>query len=134
MHGHGGMVLEHLKALAFHYDTRPGRPFLWFTTTGWMMWNITVSALLRRASLSVVVDGDPRTPTCGNQWRSGRGPVGLASGVSPGYLMACRAAGTHRARVSQMFALRMLGIHRLAAARRRASDWGDGGKPRRPRC
>src|SRR5215813_15570376 len=39
MHGHGGVVLEHLKALSFHQDLRPGDVFTWYTTTGWMMWN-----------------------------------------------------------------------------------------------
>ncbi|MGH7642959.1 MAG: AMP-binding protein, partial [Candidatus Dormibacteria bacterium] len=38
VHGHGGMVLEHLKALALHADIGPSSRFFWFTTTGWMMW------------------------------------------------------------------------------------------------
>ncbi|MGH7759118.1 MAG: AMP-binding protein, partial [Candidatus Dormibacteria bacterium] len=35
VHGHGGMVLEHLKALALHADIGPSSRFFWFTTTGW---------------------------------------------------------------------------------------------------
>ena len=42
VHGHGGIVLEHLKFLAFHMDVGPGERFFWFTTTGWIMWNILV--------------------------------------------------------------------------------------------
>ncbi|HLI45115.1 MAG TPA: AMP-binding protein, partial [Acidimicrobiales bacterium] len=36
---HGGIVLEHLKALVLHGDLRAGSRFFWFSTTGWMMWN-----------------------------------------------------------------------------------------------
>ena len=31
MHGHGGVVLEHLKALTFHQDAGPGDVFSWYT-------------------------------------------------------------------------------------------------------
>jgi len=46
MHGHGGIVLEHLKALSLHQDIGPGDVFFWFTTTGWMMWNYLAGGLL----------------------------------------------------------------------------------------
>ena len=48
VHGHGGILLEHLKVLGLHQDLGPGDRFFWFTTTGWMMWNYLVSGLLRR--------------------------------------------------------------------------------------
>ena len=44
VHGHGGIVLEHTKALRLQHDFGPGDRFFWFTTTGWMMWNFLVSA------------------------------------------------------------------------------------------
>ena len=48
VHGHGGILLEHLKALALHTDLGPADRFFWFTTTGWMMWNYLVSGLAGR--------------------------------------------------------------------------------------
>ena len=45
VHGHGGILLEHLKILALHHDLGPADRFFWFTTTGWMMWNYLVSGL-----------------------------------------------------------------------------------------
>ncbi len=48
VHGHGGILLEHLKALALHTDLGPADRFCWFTTTGWMMWNYLVSGPRRR--------------------------------------------------------------------------------------
>src|SRR5207248_984310 len=35
VHGHGGILLEHLKQLAFSLDLGPGDRFFWFSTTGW---------------------------------------------------------------------------------------------------
>src|SRR5258707_5681063 len=42
VHGHGGIVLEHLKAMALHQDLGPQDVFFWYTTTGWMMWKYLV--------------------------------------------------------------------------------------------
>jgi acetoacetyl-CoA synthetase len=44
VHGHGGILLEHLKVLSLHSDLGPGTRFFWFTTTGWMMWNFSSPA------------------------------------------------------------------------------------------
>jgi acetoacetyl-CoA synthetase len=44
VHGHGGILLEHLKNHALSWDLGPGDRILWFSTTAWMMWN----ALVRR--------------------------------------------------------------------------------------
>jgi acetoacetyl-CoA synthetase len=92
VHGHGGILLEHLKLHGLHLDTRPGDRALWFTTTAWAMWNITISALLHRAAL-VLLDGNPLLPDLGAQWRLGAETGATLFGTSPGYLMACRKAG-----------------------------------------
>src|SRR5205814_4424180 len=64
VHGHGGILLEHLKAHALSWDLKPGDRILWFSTTSWMMWNALVSALLLEASI-VMIDGDPAWPDLG---------------------------------------------------------------------
>ncbi len=61
MHGHGGIILEHLKTLSFHADLRQGDLFFWFTTTGWMMWNLLVSGLLLGSRI-LLYDGSPSYP------------------------------------------------------------------------
>ncbi|MEU8797866.1 acetoacetate--CoA ligase [Spirillospora sp. NPDC048819] len=58
VHGHGGVVLEHLKALSFHQDLGPEDVFFWFTTTGWMMWNYLIGGLLVGSTV-VMYDGAP---------------------------------------------------------------------------
>ena len=68
MHGHGGIVLEHLKALSFHQDLRPGDVFTWYTTIGWMMWNYLASGLLAGATI-VLYDGSATYPGTDRLWR-----------------------------------------------------------------
>ena len=92
VHGHGGILLEHLKNHAFSWDLGPGDRLLWYCTTAWMMWNALVSALLVGASV-VMVDGDPGFPDLAWQWRLAEETKATMLGVSPGFVMACRAAG-----------------------------------------
>lgn len=50
-HSTGGNLLEHYKALAIHQNVQKGENFIWYTTTGWMMWNYALSSLLCGATL-----------------------------------------------------------------------------------
>ncbi|MFP5073197.1 acetoacetate--CoA ligase [Pseudonocardia nantongensis] len=92
VHGHGGILLEHLRLHGLHLDSRPGDRVLWFTTTAWAMWNITISALLHRSAL-VLLDGNPLWPDLDAQWALGAEVGATLMGVSPGYIAACRKAG-----------------------------------------
>ncbi len=58
VHGHGGVLLQHLKEHILHSDVRPGDRLFYFTTCGWMMWNWQVSALAAGATL-LLYDGSP---------------------------------------------------------------------------
>ncbi|MBZ5739473.1 acetoacetate--CoA ligase [Nocardioides mangrovi] len=92
VHGHGGIVLEHLKNHALSWDLGPGDVLLWYTTTAWMMWNALVSGLLVGSSV-VTIDGDPAFPGLDWQWRLAEQTGATLMGASPGFVMACRAAG-----------------------------------------
>src|SRR6185312_3565723 len=46
VHGHGGIVLEHAKVVGLHCDIRDGERMFWYSTTGWMMWNLLLGAML----------------------------------------------------------------------------------------
>ena len=55
-----------------HLDAQEGDRVFWFTTTGWMMWNFLVGALLTDASI-VLYDGNPGSRTwacCGTSPRT----------------------------------------------------------------
>ncbi len=108
VHGHGGILLEHLKALALHTDLGPLDRFCWFTTTGWMMWNYLVSGLAVGAGL-VLFDGDPAWPDLSTLWRLAAESRASYLGVSAPFLMACRAAGLAPARDHDLSALRGVG-------------------------
>ncbi len=92
VHGHGGIVAEHLKVLTLHQDLRPDDVFFWFSTTGWMMWNYLVSGLLTGATI-VTFDGDPSWPSMDTLWELAEETGVTIFGVSAPYLMACRKAG-----------------------------------------
>ena len=64
MHGHGGVVLEHLKAIALQSDIGPDDTFFWYTSPSWMMWNFQVAGLLVGATI-VCYDGSPAYPEAG---------------------------------------------------------------------
>jgi acetoacetyl-CoA synthetase len=108
VHGHGGILLETLKAHAFSWDLKPGGRLLWFTTTSWMMWNALVSALLLRSSI-VMLDGDPTWPDIGWQWRVAEETRPTFMGVSPAFLMACRKAGLEPGREYDLGSIRVFG-------------------------
>lgn len=108
VHGHGGVLLEHLKTGLLHYDLGPGDRMLWFTTTAWMMWNVLVSSLLARASI-VMIDGNPAYPDARAQWRLAEETRPTLMGVSPGYVMASRKEGIEPGREFDLSSVRQLG-------------------------
>lgn len=107
-HGHGGILLEHAKALRFHFDLGPADRFFWFSTTGWMMWDFCVSGLLVGAAV-VLFDGDPAWPGPGALWELVSTTGTTCAGVSAGYLVACMKAGLCPGRTYDLSALRSLG-------------------------
>ncbi|MDG4802826.1 acetoacetate--CoA ligase [Micromonospora sp. WMMD980] len=108
VHGHGGILLEHLKMLALHHDLGPADRFLWFTTTGWMMWNFLVSGPAVGAAI-VLFDGNPGHPDLGALWRLAAETGTTYFGTSAPFLLACRKAGLVPREVADLSALRGLG-------------------------
>jgi acetoacetyl-CoA synthetase len=109
VHGHGGQLIEHVKAQRLGWDVKPGGRLLWFSTTAWMMWNALVSALLARASI-VMIDGDPAWPDLAFQWRLAEETRPTFMGVSPTFLMTCRKAGLQPGRDFDLSSIRALGF------------------------
>jgi acetoacetyl-CoA synthetase len=93
VHGHGGMLLEHLKALAFHLDLQPGDVFFWFTSASWMMWNWLVSGLAVGTKI-VLYDGSPKYPNFSALWSLVEQEKVNYFGASAPFLAACQKAGT----------------------------------------
>ncbi|MEO1100119.1 MAG: acetoacetate--CoA ligase, partial [Bacteroidota bacterium] len=86
-HSQGGILLEHLKYLAFHNNVKKGDRCFWYTTTGWMMWNYIQSALLCGGTL-VMYDGSPAWPEMDALWQLADEAQISHLGASAGYIVA----------------------------------------------
>jgi acetoacetyl-CoA synthetase len=91
VHGQGGILIEHLKKLHLHMDAKPADRLFWFTTTGWMMWNLLVGGLLTDAAI-VLYDGNPAYPDLNRLWDLAADAGITCFGTSAAYIAACLKA------------------------------------------
>lgn len=108
VHGHGGIVVEHLKALRLQLDLGPGERFFWFTTTGWMMWNFLIGGLLVGSTV-VLFDGNPGYPDLGVLWKLAQEKGVTVFGVSAPFIQASLKAGLRPRESYSLESLRALG-------------------------
>ena len=108
VHSQGGILLEHLKKVHLHLDAQPGDRLFWFTSTGWMMWNLLVGALLSEAAI-VLFDGNPGHPDLGRLWDLAESAQITCFGTSAAYIAACMKAGVEPAAGRDLSALRSVG-------------------------
>jgi acetoacetyl-CoA synthetase len=108
VHGQGGILLEHLKKMRLHLDIRAGDRLFWFTTTGWMMWNLLLAGLLTEAAI-VLYDGNPATPDMDVLWDLAEQTGITCFGTSAAYVNACMKAGVEPAKGRDLSRLRSVG-------------------------
>jgi len=106
--GHGGIVLEHLKTVGLSLDLKPGDIFFWYTTTGWMMWNLLVGGLLVGTTI-LLYDGSPGYPSLSMLWELAQVSGMTFLGTSAGYLTACMKAGLSPGETYDLSRLRAIG-------------------------
>jgi acetoacetyl-CoA synthetase len=87
VHSQGGILLQHLKELHLHLNLKPGDRFFWFSTTGWMMWNLLIGGLLVGATV-MAYDGSPGHPDMGVLWRYAEENRITFFGASAAYITA----------------------------------------------
>ncbi|HYP93560.1 MAG TPA: acetoacetate--CoA ligase [Mycobacterium sp.] len=109
LHGHGGVVLEHLKAVALQSDIGADDTFFWYTSPSWMMWNFQVAGLLVGATI-VCYDGSPNYPNPDALWDIAAHVGATVLGTSPGYVLGCTKAGAVPRTEHDLSALRTVGI------------------------
>jgi acetoacetyl-CoA synthetase len=85
--GHGGIVVELLKAVGLGSDVRAEDRFFFMTSTGWMVWNYLVAGLLHGATI-VLYDGSPTYPDVDAVWHVAQDTAATMVGVGAGYLIA----------------------------------------------
>jgi acetoacetyl-CoA synthetase len=107
VHGHGGIIVEHLKWLGLHNDVQPGDRFFWHTSTAWMIWYALVSSLLLGAT-AVLYDGSPGYPGPDAVWGIAAETRAAYFGTSAGHLLASAKAGLRPGRTQDLAALRCI--------------------------
>jgi acetoacetyl-CoA synthetase len=107
--GHGGILVEHLKALGLHFDIQPSDRFFWFTTTGWMMWNFLLGGLLHGATV-VLYDGSATFPDLTRLWRLVDELGVTYFGTSAGLIQACMRADLRPREFAALTQLRSVGV------------------------
>jgi len=85
VHGHGGIALETRKNATFHFDLHPGERLMFFTTTGWMLWNFLASVLATGA-VPILYDGSPAYPAPDVLWKLAQDADATMLGASPTYV------------------------------------------------
>jgi acetoacetyl-CoA synthetase len=108
VHSQGGILLEHLKKVVLHIDLTPEDRFFWFTTTGWMMWNLVVGGLLTEAA-ALLYDGNPGHPDMNALWKFAEETGMTNFGTSASYITSCMKAGIEPARDFDLSALKAIG-------------------------
>jgi acetoacetyl-CoA synthetase len=108
VHSQGGILIEHFKKSVLHIDLEPEDRFFWFTTTGWMMWNMVVGGLLS-GSTALLYDGNPGYPDMNVLWEFAEKTSMTCFGTSASYITACMKAGIEPGRDFDLSALEAIG-------------------------
>lgn len=91
VHGHGGILLEHLKLFRLHFGAGPDSTWFFHTTAGWMMWNLLVASLLGGGT-AVFYDGSPVWPGPDRLWRIAADTGATIFGASPSFVQIMEKA------------------------------------------
>ncbi|HEY4067452.1 MAG TPA: acetoacetate--CoA ligase [Burkholderiaceae bacterium] len=116
VHGHGGVMIEALKAGVLHYDVGPsavtGDRFHWYSTTGWIMWNSQLGALLGGATICIF-DGSPggasKSPDLTTLWRFVADAGVTFFGAGAAFFANCLKAGVEPMKAADLSKLEAVG-------------------------
>lgn len=108
VHGHGGVVLEHLKYLGLHLDLTADDRFFWQSSTSWMMWNLLLGGLLVGSTI-VCYDGSPTHGRTDHLWQVAADARVTVFGAGAGYWLACAKEDLRPGERYDLAALRAVG-------------------------
>lgn len=106
--GHGGIIIELLKFTRFHLDLKIEDRFFWFSTTGWIMWNILLGGLLAGSTV-VLFDGNPGYPDMSLLWKMAQEAKINVFGSGAPFYTACMKAGLKPGKDFDLSALKTIG-------------------------
>ncbi len=90
--GHHGILLEHYKSAAFHFELQPCGALFFYSTTGWMVWNTLMWGPLMNGR-AVLYDGHPSHPDARLLWRIADETQATVIGISPTYIQIVKQQG-----------------------------------------
>lgn len=108
VHGHGGILLVMGMLTLMHNDLKPTDRFHWYSSTGWIMWNTQIGALLAGATLCMY-DGSPAWPDWGALWRFAGEMQLTFFGAGAAFYASCEKAGVVPAHIADLSCLRAVG-------------------------
>ncbi|WP_217632625.1 AMP-binding protein [Marinobacter sp. AC-23] len=108
VHGHGGALLEGVLGHGLHLDLGNQDRYMWFSTTGWIMWNCQVSGLLVGATICLF-DGNPGYPDLGTLWRFAEEAEVTFFGAGAAYYLSCLKAGLELHSIADLKRIRSIG-------------------------
>jgi acetoacetyl-CoA synthetase len=118
VHGHGGVVLtafvngKHNDIGCSYAENTLGERFHWYSSTGWVMWNMQVSGLLTGTTICIY-DGSPsgpkEAPDWGVLWRFAARHRLTVFGAGAAFFANCRKAGLELAQCGDLTSIRALG-------------------------
>ncbi len=108
VHGHGGILLEFMKFIGLHVNVQPGDRFFWFSTTGWVMWNIVQGSLLTGGT-PILYDGSPGYPDMDVLWELAQKARMSVFGTSAAYITTCMHQGLEPGEKYDLGSLKAMG-------------------------
>ena len=116
VHGHGGVMIEALKANALHNNVgasvTTGDRYHWYSATGWIMWNSQVGALLGGTTICIF-DGNPGgrigATDLSTLWRFAAAAGVTFFGAGAAFFANCLKAGLEPTRLADLSKLRAVG-------------------------
>ena len=119
VHDHGGTMLNGMTHKNLHYDVACsyednawGERFLWYSSTGWVMWNAQLSGLLS-GTTCVIYDGNPGGtkdhPDWGVLWRYAAQERVTFFGAGAAFFTNCMKAGVQLSTIPGLSQVRALG-------------------------
>lgn len=104
VHGHAGMIVEHYKVIMLHCNLGPSTTMFFYSTTGWMMWNIVIAALIAGSS-AVLYDGSPTHGGVDMLWRMAADSRTTFFGASPTLVQIMESEGIRPGELYDLSAL-----------------------------
>jgi acetoacetyl-CoA synthetase len=119
VHDHGGTMLNGMAHKNLHYDVSCsyesnswGEKFLWYSSTGWVMWNAQLSGLLS-GTTCVIYDGNPggskEHPDWGVLWRYAAKEGVTFFGGGAAFFANCMKTGLDLSTIEGLHTVRALG-------------------------